>query len=339
MGKLNIAHHKSYHPYRRDNIERVRRDEEEARLKEEAEEGRMQLADSEARIELLRERAGLTASSNKKKKVKDDVELDKQLAAGRAGKSIEETSSSGTGEQGLGPVLPTTNGHINFFEDLEHTTLIQASLASKRKPAVKETEKGVALAPDKKDLNPWYSTRSRDPAEEKLGEEEEEKRKRDSLRKSTHDPLTSITKQLSSRSPQNPTQHSNAPPYPSRLARESSERERALALIRRKQKEQQGRGNETPSTVHGGEDPEEYGDVYNRREVEDARRERERHFGGRSYGRDDRRDRGGWGDRRRGSLDEGRMNRDRGGGSGWGDARRSFENGGERPYGRQERGW
>lgn len=44
MGKLNIAHHKSYHPYRRDNIEKVRRDEEEARLKEEKEEGRMLLA-------------------------------------------------------------------------------------------------------------------------------------------------------------------------------------------------------------------------------------------------------------------------------------------------------
>jgi hypothetical protein len=44
MGKLNIAHHKSYHPYRRDNIERVRRDEEEARLKEEDEEGRVMLA-------------------------------------------------------------------------------------------------------------------------------------------------------------------------------------------------------------------------------------------------------------------------------------------------------
>ena len=44
MGKLNIAHHKSYHPYRRNNIERVRRDEEEARLKEEKEEGRMLLA-------------------------------------------------------------------------------------------------------------------------------------------------------------------------------------------------------------------------------------------------------------------------------------------------------
>lgn len=44
MGKLNIAHHKSYHPYRLDNIERVRRDEEEARLKEAKEEGRMALA-------------------------------------------------------------------------------------------------------------------------------------------------------------------------------------------------------------------------------------------------------------------------------------------------------
>lgn len=44
MGKLNIAHHKSYHPYRRDNIERVRRDEEEAHLKEAAAEGRVLLA-------------------------------------------------------------------------------------------------------------------------------------------------------------------------------------------------------------------------------------------------------------------------------------------------------
>ena len=43
-GKLNIAHHKSYHPYRRDNIEKVRRDEEEVRLKEAKEEGRMSLA-------------------------------------------------------------------------------------------------------------------------------------------------------------------------------------------------------------------------------------------------------------------------------------------------------
>jgi hypothetical protein len=34
MGKLNIAHHKSYHPYRLDNIERVRRDEAAAQRKQ-----------------------------------------------------------------------------------------------------------------------------------------------------------------------------------------------------------------------------------------------------------------------------------------------------------------
>jgi len=34
MGKLNIAHHKSYHPYRLDNIDRVRRDEAAAKRKQ-----------------------------------------------------------------------------------------------------------------------------------------------------------------------------------------------------------------------------------------------------------------------------------------------------------------
>jgi len=34
MGKLNIAHHKSYHPYRLDNIERVRLDEAAAKRKQ-----------------------------------------------------------------------------------------------------------------------------------------------------------------------------------------------------------------------------------------------------------------------------------------------------------------
>ena len=39
-----MAHHKSYHPYRRDNIERVRKEKEEARRKEESEDSRMMLA-------------------------------------------------------------------------------------------------------------------------------------------------------------------------------------------------------------------------------------------------------------------------------------------------------
>ncbi|KAF8200563.1 hypothetical protein K438DRAFT_1966026 [Mycena galopus ATCC 62051] len=44
MRKLNIPHHKSYYPYRRDTIEKVRRDEEEARSNEAENERRMLLA-------------------------------------------------------------------------------------------------------------------------------------------------------------------------------------------------------------------------------------------------------------------------------------------------------
>jgi hypothetical protein len=117
MGKLNIAHHKSYHPYRRDNIEKVRKDEEEAREKEAREEGRMMLAvclfllifrivvaydvvqDSEARIDRLRERAG-TQGNGKQKDNDDLAEL--------------------TGGSTIPGSLMSSGGHINFFEDLEH---------------------------------------------------------------------------------------------------------------------------------------------------------------------------------------------------------------------------
>jgi hypothetical protein len=63
-----------------------------------------------------------------------------------------------------------------------------------------------------------------------------------------------------------------------RLARESAERERALALMRRKQRERERAESSaaTPSTVHGGNGGPGYTDVFNRREVEDAHRERDR---------------------------------------------------------------
>ncbi|KAJ7735829.1 hypothetical protein DFH07DRAFT_927928 [Mycena maculata] len=266
MGKLNIAHHKSYHPYRRDNIEKVRRDEEEAREKEAKEEGRMMLADSEARIDRLRERAG-----SKKKRKDDDLEV---LTAGE---SMQRA------------VLPTTDGHINFFEDLEHSAIATAIRTTTKKTEPVETERGFPLAPSAKDLKPWYTERAANPDEEVV----DEKRKRDTARKSVHDPLTSITHQLASRHgsspsfkskssyrprpPAIPLNASRPPEVEARLTRESSERQRALDLIQRKQREM--RGSETPSSVHGGG----YGDLFNRREVEEAHRGRERG--------------GGWGER------------------------------------------
>ncbi|KAF8168567.1 hypothetical protein B0H34DRAFT_793148 [Crassisporium funariophilum] len=273
MGKLNIAHHKSYHPYRRDNIEKVRKDEEEAREKEAKEDGRMMLADSEARIDLLRERSGVTDKPEKKKKRRDDDDL-KDLAAGSSTRGV---------------VLPTTNGHINLFEDLEQSSMIAAIKATK-KVTLAETEKGVPLGPSAKDLKPWYSERSLDPA----AEVEDEKRKRDESRKSVHDPLTSITKQLASRpsfslsssssksSYRRPpsfakTTPGKPPEVQARLSRESSERERALELIRRKKREMEG--NATPSTVCG-DASSGYGDVFNRREVEEAHRFKDKRWDG-----------------------------------------------------------
>lgn len=133
-------------------------------------------------------------------------------------------------------------------------------------------------------------------------------RNRDLANKSNHDPLTLINSHLSSRG-SIPTSASHGlshrrPPHASlsatssistsasspastelasRLTRESSERERARALIAKRKRELAG--SETPSTVHGG-----YMDMYNREEVEEAKRDRNRgwreHAGHRDRGPD-----------------------------------------------------
>lgn len=109
MGKLNIAHHKSYHPYRRDNIERVRKDEEEAALKEAEQDGRIALADAEARLTLLRERAGIGGKGKGKDKA-DEVE-------GPASGGLISGGGTGIG----------SGKHINLFEDLEQVRVVGMS--------------------------------------------------------------------------------------------------------------------------------------------------------------------------------------------------------------------
>ncbi|KAF5346054.1 hypothetical protein D9756_010828 [Leucocoprinus leucothites] len=275
MGKLNIAHHKSYHPYRRDNIERVRKDEEEAKLQEAKEEGRMMLADSEARMDLLRQKAGLEERQKKQFKHADESEPEQQP---------ERISAGGE--------LPTINGHINLFHDVEQDMV--AALTVAKKAESKAAERGVKLAPDEKELKRWYTRRHREESQADDGDED--RSRREAQRKYKHDPLTNIEQQLASRSQSSsstsskshsrPRPRSSYPPTSSsssvdpsvqaRLQRESSERERALALIQRKKELE---GNMTPSTVYGGDD-EGYRDVYNRQEVEDAhrRRDRRRHW-------------------------------------------------------------
>ncbi|KIJ40632.1 hypothetical protein M422DRAFT_256322 [Sphaerobolus stellatus SS14] len=95
MGKLNIAHHRSYYPYRSDNIERFKRDEE-ARQKENREEGRMRFADPEARLDLLRGRSG-----SKKARKKDEDKIPEPQPV----PTLQSISIS--------------SGHINPFAEIE----------------------------------------------------------------------------------------------------------------------------------------------------------------------------------------------------------------------------
>jgi hypothetical protein len=90
----SIAHHKSYHPYKADNIERVRRDEERAAAIEAGDRARVMQADSEARIALLRKK-----SKKGKSKEEDEAEkaLDKQLKG--KGRAEQQDGSQDTSVQ------------------------------------------------------------------------------------------------------------------------------------------------------------------------------------------------------------------------------------------------
>ncbi|KAF8163932.1 hypothetical protein K438DRAFT_273109 [Mycena galopus ATCC 62051] len=183
-------------------------------------------------------------------------------------------------------VLPTTDGHINFFEDLEHNAIATAIQTAKKTEPI-ETERGVPLAPSAKDLRPWYTearTANPDNEEEVVDENGNETRRGNRwsithqlaaryASTSTSSSSTAYKPKPSYRRPPNANTNANAnapPEVQARLTRETSERERAMELIRRKQREM--RGSETPSSVHGGG----YGDLFNRREVEEAHRGRER---------------------------------------------------------------
>ncbi|KAN0133419.1 hypothetical protein V8E53_008859 [Lactarius tabidus] len=279
MGKLNIAHHKSYHPYRLDNIDRVRRDEAAAKLKETEDADRVLVADAESRLGVLRSRAGITPPQSPPPGDKEAEGPEPPVASGSGSSSIPLSS----------------NGHINLFADLEEHASALAARASKSKPALTDADRGLALAPTKQDLNPWYSSTSpKDNDSDKLAAA---RRQRDLARQVRADPLASIPSHLMRSSRTTPSsmpppshrhppsrRHPHAqPPQPQpppssasregRLVRESAERERALALVRRKQRERERAesATATPSTVHGG-----YADVFNRVEVEDAHRERDR---------------------------------------------------------------
>lgn len=224
--------------------------------------------------------------------------------------------------------LTASTGHINLFEDLERQ-LLPVTIRTTKQNAVEEIDKGVPLAPSEKDRKPWYSDhnheRNRELQDDRKLRDLARKSVHDPLTAinsqltsraaaSSTSPL-SATFSSSSRlgannlpgyrrappppPPSRPTNselssqssgHGSAPEVAERLNRESSERQRALELIKRKRREMMG--SETPSTVHGGTgEGYVYGDQFNRKEVQEAHRYRDRD------NRWDRHDDRGWGNR------------------------------------------
>ncbi|KAG8896998.1 hypothetical protein FRB99_008520 [Tulasnella sp. 403] len=176
----------------------------------------------------------------------------------------------------------------------------------------KEAEKGIALAPDEKDLRPWYTT-SNTQSEEKMDKpikafevdseesalvyKEQQRKLRAAKKKTVEDPLIEMNAMLKKRhdalaeSSTSSSRQLPPPVYPpikpsststspgsalvnERLSREASERARAQALIRARQRALEGSdvassiGDGTPLRGKG------YGDVYNRQETLEAGRRR-----------------------------------------------------------------
>ncbi|CAE6476167.1 hypothetical protein ACGC1H_003225 [Rhizoctonia solani] len=308
MGKLNIAHHKSYHPYRADNIERVRRDEEEARLKEAIEDGRVSLADSEARIAVLRERAKAETKPSKHKQQREEERLLQSKNPLIAGPSSSDHNVSKEKGEGGALTLTASSGHVNFFEELEHShqnTLEHSGKARTKaeidKAREKELERGVPLMPDEKDRRPWYMDKGlkhpKDMTDEevKLKEQTEPEMERErwgkrsrgnkTSSKTSLDPLKDMQSHLAARSRalSSRTPNPMLPPAPpraltlpgpkdaatERTTREAAERARAEALIAKRRAEM-----DATSSV-GGDTPYSvrhggYSDVYNKKETREA---------------------------------------------------------------------
>lgn len=168
---MNILPKKSWHVRNKDNVERVRRDEENARKEEIERERRAALAEQEARTALLRGRAT-------KKQIKDGKSQDTAL------------------------VLPDNKPkHINFFADIEEGLRHGSNpeYEAEKKTEQEKREKAIGLLTylgqserDSQSQKPWYVKSHQERTD--LNGANESSREKD--KKTLMDPLTDMKKYL-----------------------------------------------------------------------------------------------------------------------------------------------
>jgi len=226
MGKLNILHHKSYHVYNRENVERVKRDELRAELEAEAKTQSTIAANSEARLTLLRnQKQQLKQESARSKERRIEKALDDQLKGKQSSSKILSTDD-GEDEKGShssskphssnkltdnSSIIDPKNGHINFWSGLENQSTSkvfggnptleknQAYMNDLKKKDEKWDEM-ITMRLDKPahELHPWYSQNDLVNGEDrKLSDRKiRERATKDESFKQQNDPLTLIKKSL-----------------------------------------------------------------------------------------------------------------------------------------------
>lgn len=132
---IKLLHHKSFHPYKAENVARVKRDEAAAALQEQETDRRISLADSEARLDRMR--SGGSGKSQKRQKREMEMRGEKAMERQLRGERLaEENDDDDDGETGTRIVRADdkggsknivsgieTNGHLNFWADLEAVSL------------------------------------------------------------------------------------------------------------------------------------------------------------------------------------------------------------------------
>lgn len=136
---LKLLPHKSWHVYNQENVARVKRDEAQAALEQEQHDDRAFRADAEARLDRLRNK-----HSSRKRRRTDDGDDDAEQALQRqlAGKGTRRDEDEDQGGSHANAIIVrpegwtasgkkdsdatataaasmTTNGHLNFWAELE----------------------------------------------------------------------------------------------------------------------------------------------------------------------------------------------------------------------------